>query len=254
MRIQPLGEILDLFHTPQRDAYATIGGNGHRETWALHSKEFRELLEYQYYKTTGAIPSPKTITNDLRALAGKARFDGAELPVHLRIAELDDRIYLDLANDRWEVVEITAAGWRVLEDPPVKFRRTSSMRPLPQPVRGGSLEELRPFVNVGAEEDWRLLVSFLVGTFHPWGPYPVLVLRGPHGAAKSTLMRVVRALIDPNHAPIRTLPESERDLFISVERGWLHPYDNLSVLPIWASDALCRPRHGRGVCHAQTLF
>jgi hypothetical protein len=33
--VHPLGEILDLFHTPQQEGYATIGVNSHRETWAL---------------------------------------------------------------------------------------------------------------------------------------------------------------------------------------------------------------------------
>src|SRR5262245_65711304 len=89
-----LGKTLDLFHTPQKESYATVEVNSHRETWALQSKGFRELLEYQYYKTTGTLPSPKTITDDLRILEGKARFEGPELPVHLRIAEQEDGIYL----------------------------------------------------------------------------------------------------------------------------------------------------------------
>jgi hypothetical protein len=244
--ITVLGETLDLFHTPQKECYATVEVNSHRETWALQSKQFRELLEYQYYKTTGAMPSPKTITNDLRMLEGKARFEGAELPVHLRLAELGDRLYLDLANNQWEVVEITAEGWCVVDNPPVKFRRTSSMAPLPHPEPGGTIEELRPFVNVGSEDDWRLLGSFLISTFHPRGPYPVLAIHGPHGATKSSLMRVVRALIDPNHAPIRTFPSTEQDLFISANQAWMLAYDNLSHLTVQRSDALCRLATGGG--------
>src|SRR5262249_20766382 len=147
--ITVLGETLDLFHTPQKESYATVEVNSHRETLALQSKELRELLEHQYYKTTGTLPAPKTIMNDLRMLEGKARFDGAELPVHLRIAGLDDRIYLDLTNAAWEVVEITAAGWCVVDNPPVKFRRTSSMAPLPHPEPGGTIEELRALMNIG---------------------------------------------------------------------------------------------------------
>lgn len=238
--VPPLGETLDLFHTHQKESYATIQVNSHRENWALQSKEFRELLEHQYYKMTGTMPSSKTITNDLRILEGKARFEGPELPVHLRIAEMEDRIYLDLANPDWEVVEITATGWCIVNDPPVKFRRSSSMCALPHPLSEGTIEDLRPFVNVESEDDWRLLVSFILSTFHPRGPYPVLVLHGPHGAAKSSLMRVVRGLIDPNHAPIRKLPRSEQDLFISANKGWVLAFDNLSALSSEASDALCR--------------
>jgi hypothetical protein len=237
---RPLGEILDLFHTPQQDAYATLRVHGHREIWALASPEFRHLREQYYYALTGTMPSQKTIRDDIRTLAGKARFEGAAQLVHLRIAELEERLYLDLANERWEVVEITRTGWRVMADPPVKFRRTSSMHALPHPLLGGSIAELRALVNIGSEDDWRLLVSFLVSTFHPRGPYPVLVLHGPQGAAKSTVMRMVRALVDPNHAPIRKLPRSERDLFISANQGWVLAFDNLSALSSEASDAFCR--------------
>ena len=238
--VPPLGEILELFHTPQQEGYATIGVNSHRETWALDSKEFRQLREQYYYVLNGTMPSQKTLKEELRILEGKARFEGPELPVHLRIAELEDRLYLDLANPAWEVVEITAQGWRVIDNPPVKFRRPSSMCALPHPLPGGTIEELRSLVNIGSEDDWRLLVSFLVSTFRPQGPYPVLVLHGPQGAAKSTVTKLVRALIDPNHAPIRKVPQSERDLFISATQGWVLAFDNLSALSSEASDAFCR--------------
>jgi len=251
--VHPMGEILALFHTPQQQGYATMGVNSHRETWALQSKEFRQLLEHQYYKMTGTMPSSKTITDDLRVLEGKARFEGPELQLHLRIAELEDRISLDLANPAWEFVEITTAGWGVMADSPVKFRRPSSMCALPYPLPGGTIEDLRPFVNIESEDDWRLLVSFLVSTFYPRGPYPVLVLHGSQGAAKSTLTRMVRALIDPNHAPIRTLPRSERDLVISAQQGWLLAFDNLSVLSDKMSDAFCRLATGGGL-GTRTLY
>jgi hypothetical protein len=244
--VPPLGTILDLFHNPQQEGYATIGVNSHRETWALQSEGFRHLRERYYYALSGTMPSQKVIKEDIRALEGKARFEGAEMPVQLRIAEYEDRIYLDLANPAWEVVEITAAGWRIVDDPPVKFRRPSSMYALPHPLPGGTIEDLRSLVNIGSEDDWRLLVSFLVSTFRPRDPYPLLVLHGPQGAAKSTVTKLVRALIDPNQAPIRTLPRSERDLFISAQQGRLLAFDNLSALSDQMSDALCRLATGGG--------
>jgi len=57
---------------------------------------------------------------------------------------------------------------------------------------------------------------------------------------------MMRGLIDPNHAPIRTLPRSEWDLFISAHQGWLLAFDNLSALPNQMSDALCRLATGGG--------
>jgi hypothetical protein len=66
------------------------------------------------------------------------------------------------------------------------------------------------------------------------------VIYGEQGSAKSSLVRVLRALVDPNTAALRTTPHDERDLVIAATNGWLIALDNLSHLPDWLSDALCR--------------
>jgi hypothetical protein len=120
------------------------------------------------------------------------------------------------------------------------------MLPLPKPVPGGGLAALRPFVNLACEEDWRLLVSWLLAAYRPTGPYPVLIIYGEQGSAKSSLVRMLRALLDPNTAALRTTPRDERDLVIAATNGWLIALDNLSHLPDWLSDALCRLATGSG--------
>ena len=102
-------------------------------------------------------------------LEAKAQFDGPEMPVFTRLAEKGDAIYLDLANDAWEVVEVTPYGWRVIADPPVKFRRTKACYPFLTPVAGGSIDELRQFINAPDDTTWRLLVAYLVASMRPSG-------------------------------------------------------------------------------------
>ena len=103
-------------------------------------------------------------------LQGLALFAGPTEKVHIRYGEHEGKIYLDLANEKWEVVEIGPEGWRVINDPPVKFLRTPGMRPLPTPKPGGSIEELRSFLNLRTESDegepndgdWILFVAWLL--------------------------------------------------------------------------------------------
>jgi hypothetical protein len=143
-------------------------------------------------------------------------------------------------------VEIDAAGWRVITDAPVRFRRPKGLKPLPVPVTGGSLGELRHFVNVADDNSWRLLVAWMLAALRPRGPYPVLCLHGQQGSAKSTLARVLRSLIDPNLAELRSEPKEPRDLMIAADASWIIALDNLSSLPAWLSDALCRLSTGGG--------
>jgi hypothetical protein len=87
----------------------------------------------------------------------------------------------------------------------------------------------------------------------PEGPFPILVLQGEQGSAKSTTARLLKDLIDPSTVPLRTLPSCERDLAIAASKVWVLSVDNLSGLPIWLSDAFCRLATGGGF-GTRTLF
>jgi hypothetical protein len=91
-----------------------------------------------------------------------------------------------------------------------------------------------------------LVVAWLVAALFNRGPYSLLVLSGEQGSAKSTFAAILRALIDPNVAPLRTLPRDNRDMFISANNGHVLAFDNLSGLPDAVSDTLCRLATGGG--------
>jgi hypothetical protein len=128
----------------------------------------------------------------------------------------------------------------------VRFRRPRGLLPLPEPLPGGAVDELRAFVNAPDDDRWRLLLAWLVAALRPRGPYPALALSGEQGSAKSTAARVLRALVDPNAAPLRAQPREPRDLMIAATNGWAVALDNLSAVPVWLSDALCRLATGGG--------
>ena len=153
---------------------------------------------------------------------------------------------MDLSNEKWEAVKVTRDGWQVVLDPPVRFRRPQGMFPLPTPIKNGSLAHLRDMVNVGSDSDWALLLGWLIQALRPTGPYPILVLHGEQGSAKSTVARILRRLVDPNKAELRGDYREARDLAIAATNGWFLVLDNLSHLSTWLSDALCRLSTGGG--------
>jgi hypothetical protein len=240
-----------LFHASDGSGFADLIIDGHRETWPLRSKRFQGWLRQQYYERTWDAPSPAALNAALNVLEAQAQFDGPQRKISVRLAKQDGLIYLDLADEFWRCVEIGPNGWRIAEDPPVRFRRSAGMQPLPLPVRGGSIESLAPFF--ASENDFVLVVAWLLGALRAGGPFPVLAIAGEQGSAKTVLSKLLRALIDPSVAPVRALPRDEREMFIAASNGHVLAFDNLSGLPPWLSDTLCRLTSG-GAFSTRRLF
>jgi hypothetical protein len=99
-------------------------------------------------------------------------------------------------------------------------------------------------LNLPDPNDFVLVVSWLLGALRADGPYPLLGISGEQGSAKTVLSKLLRALVDPSAAPVRALPREERDLFIAASNGHVMAFDNLSGLPAWLSDTLCRLTSG----------
>lgn len=235
-----------LFHAPDDTGYADLKIKGHRETWPIRSKWFKRWLAQQFYEETASAPNSEAMQSALNVIEARAHFDAPQMDVHIRVAGHDGKLYLDLADDAWRVVEIDEVGWRIVDGPPVRFRRAAGMQPLPVPVTGGSVEMLRSFLNVGGDSDFVLVVAWALAVLRNKGPYPVVVLSGEQGSAKSTFSAILRALLDPNSAPLRALPREDRDLFIAATNGHVLAFDNVSGLPPWISDTLCRLATGGG--------
>ena len=233
-----------LFHDPSSTAFVDLTIEGHRETWPVRSRQFRHWLRRRYYEETGSAASAHSIRSAVDLFEARAQFDAPERAVHIRIAEHEGRVYLDLADKDWRAVEIGPDGWQVVTSPPIRFRRAAGMLPLPSPQRGGSIESLATFLNLPTSDEFVLVVAWLLAALHQSGPYPLLVIAGEQGSAKTVLTRVLRALIDPNAAPTRAPLREERDLMIAANNGHVLAYDNLSGLPSWLSDALCRLASG----------
>lgn len=225
--------------------YATLRRDGHHEHWPVNSRQFRQWLGKEFYDRKKSVVGSQTMQDVINVLGGKAKFGGLTYPLFVRVAGHEERIYLDLVDEAWRAIEVDKAGWRIVENPPVRFRRAKAMLPLPVPVKGGSVAELRRFVNV-IDEHWPLLLAWLIATFRPTGPYTILKLLGEQGSAKTTTAKAVRALNDPNSAAVRSAPRSERDLVISASNSWVAAFDNLSWVESDMSDAYCRLVSGGG--------
>jgi hypothetical protein len=240
-----------LFHTSDHRGYANITNGDHRETWPIRSKNFKLWLTRSWFLTTGKPPSREALNSNLDQIEAEALFDGPVQSVFIRVGAAQGKLYLDLCDDKWRVIEIDPAGWRVISNPPIYFRRTPGMEPQPVPLTGGSIDLLRPFLNLPKDDEdddgFVLTIAWLLAAFRECGPYPLLVLSGEQGTAKTFFCKLMRMLIDPNSTPNRTLPREERDLYITANNSHILAFDNVSGMPHWISDALCRLSTGGGL-------
>ena len=238
------------------DAYATLSVDGHLEHYRVRSATYRRWLTRRYgdentiQGPSGPIacaPGSQAMTEAIAAIEANAGRGPLDFP-KLRLAgsAKSGVVEIDLCDAGWQAARIDRDGWWVVAEPAARFVRAPGMLPLPEPVRGDGLALLRKHLAIGGTASERLVLGFLIGSLCPRGPYPILALHGEQGSGKSTLVRMIRRLVDPNRAGDRSRPKDEQDLVIAASNSWLVCFDNLSRIDENLSDALCRIATGAG--------
>ena len=243
-----------LHHDADRNAVAVIPMPTRREVWRVYSSGFEEWLRAAYWRAKEMGVPETTMKSALATLAAAGINDGDEIEVHVRAARCDDGYLIDLADEQWQAIHVTPQGWRVVNESPVYFTRTPSMRSLPMPVptrmTHGDVGLLWQHTNVPTHSRVMVL-AWLLDCFRPDTPFPALELVGEQGSAKSTTQFVLRSLVDPNKVMLRGRPKTVEDVFVAAANNWLVSYENLSGLTPEQQDAFCTLATGGGFASRQ---
>lgn len=232
---------VELFHTPFGEAFVTIPVGAHFEHYKVTSSYFEAWLRNKFYAEHEKPCGSQGVRDAIATLAGKAIHEGKRHSVEVRVAQHEGDVWIDIGDEERRAARVDARGWTVVPatEVPVKFARTGNMAALPIPEHGGSVDLLRPLVNMPDNDSFVLFIGFLVGSLNPLGPYGILSVSGEHGCAKSTICKFAVRLIDPRKPDLRRPPRNERDLFISACRARVVALNNVSGLKADISDALC---------------
>jgi hypothetical protein len=220
---------------------------------SVASKVFKDYLAGLYFKKREKAPGSEALSAAIRIISYRGRFESPKVDVFIRTAIHQGRFIIDLADDRRHVVIVDKDGWKITNRSPVKFKRPKALQALPMPERPGNINLLRKHLNIRAEADFILAVAWLLKAFINTGAYPILVFLGEQGVAKSTATKRLRSLVDPNAAPLRSPPRTERDLAVACSNALVTVIENISFIPVWMSDALCRLATGGGFS-TRTLY
>ena len=249
---------LELFTAKDGRAYVSYtAANGVRETATLQSDEFRLFLTGLYFKAEGVPIANERVKEVIAALQSVAAENKTQRSVYTRTGASEDgsKIYYDIGDGK-NVIEITADGWQVVaaNAVDVRFRRPGAMQANVLPRRSeDARERFRALVNVEDDAGFVLLLSWLVQCFRPDGPYPILGVSSIQGSGKSTLTKMLRRIVDPNGAPLRSPQQSERDLAAAAINNYMVVVDNVSGIKPWYADCLCRLATGGGFA-SRTLY
>lgn len=233
------------FHTDSGDPYAAVPNGNHKEIRSLDGRPFRVWLSGLYYRAKGKPVGAEAIKQAIDTLAAKAIYDSPEpVALHTRIAAHEEAFWYDKCDPEWRAIKIEPSQWSI-ESPPIIFERYSHQAEQITPIVGGELDRILKYIPL--KESPILFLCWLIASFIPGIPHPVLILYGEKGASKSTSCEFIKSLIDPSKLKTMTLSNDERTLAVNLQQHWFLPFDNVSFISESTSDTLCRAVTGGGI-------
>lgn len=251
-----LNNIKEFYYTNENLAYVKIDLGKHNEIVRTDSIVFKHWLIYLFEQSRNDILTDKDIKTAISSIDSLCFFKGKRVSIYLRIAEKNDVIYLDLCNEQRQVLEISSKGFKILDESPVLFCRTDDMDKIPIPIytNKGDYLKLGNYLNINTIEDLNMIVAFIIASFRPSMPKPLLNLTGEAGTGKSMNTRLIRKFIDP--AKQKDLLKKDinmKEMPLAAASQYLIAYDNLSGISKEGSDLLCIVSTG-GVMTQRRLY
>ena len=227
----------ELFHDERGHPMIARKTDQGRRVIPLDSKEFGSFLSqlsHTHFKKPVRSEVRSTVTS---ALSGIAMFERPRIELSVRSAKHKGSFWLDL--DGYKAIEVNNDGWKIHTEPPILFRHFRHQKDLPIPERDGDIKKVLDYMNVKSEDHKLLLLTYLVAALVPDIPSNLLVISGQQGTAKSTLLKVLKSLIDPSDLDLNISFSNREQMVLTAWQSRMLNLDNISHVSRWLSDALC---------------
>jgi hypothetical protein len=244
---------LELFVDQYGTPFAAVKVKDHVEVLSLNTSRFRNWLCKLYYVENEALLNGEEVASILNVLRAEAEFGENRKQMVLRVADNDTSLIYDLTNSKWQAVTIGAEGWKVGPAPTI-FLRYNNHQEQVYPTGEYPADIFDRFLhlfNIADLEQKVLLKCYIISLFFPKIPRPALMLHGEQGSAKSTSQELIKMLVDPSTVKTLSFPRDSVELIQKLSHNYIAYFDNISHIPDWVSDELCRAVTGSGFSKRQ---
>ncbi len=246
--VEALDDHLSLFQSRDEMLYVRFTWNRKQRIAKLQGSSFRAYVQEFYYNMHGDIPSKANTEAIVDWFRGKCLVS-PRLDPSVRVKKHKDATWFNMSDKDWRYIKVSKEGWQIEHEcpPQVPLVREQSVSRYPDPVPGGDLGLLKKHINYGDEDQWKLLVGFILSAMRDEKEYPILVISGQQGSGKTTLSDILMTLLDPHGDTPASLPKKESDIGTSARHRHLLAFDNISGLKWDVSDSLCKLSTGLSV-------
>lgn len=226
----------------QRIVHARVGGKRHK---GAASRRYRAANKNKVLSAEQEKRAMLLLEHE--AIEGGVVYESAN-----RAALHNGSVYVDLGRTDNKAVRVAPDGWTVVSETPVRFVR-GSRGELPLPAAGGALADFERHLNLGQADVIRA-VAFVIGALAPLPSFPILLIEGRQGTAKSTIGDMLVLLCDPPHGAKGariTMPRGDQNLLVHASGVRVVFIDNSSDISTAEADSLCRLATGGGTSTRQ---
>lgn len=215
--------------------------NGAMAFEPIESKSFQAFLGYQYRFRSGdnLVPDYSKLLTIVSQDQLFKRNNWVRINRRVAGSITKGKIAYFLADENWALVVISKNAWKIGKSKNLKFIRSKFDEAQANPVGGGDLLQLmRKYINMD-EDSFVLFVVHVVQAFSRYSSHFAAILSSSKGTGKTTLTKVMRALIDPSATGATLMPSSEGDLKNLLANGYMVCFDNTAALSTKVSNILC---------------
>jgi len=239
------------FRANQFDVYATITTTAGVVHVKIYSRIFKMYLS-GIALSNSIMPTDTT----LNAVINWIEYETVNAEnnieeVHYRKGfDKDGNLWILRSTDPMEYIKVTTEGYESqLTDCPIKIvvNETAKELPLPLPKKqDGDLNLINKYVNLEPSK-LPLLHSLLTCFYVLKNEFPITLAQGQHNTGKSTMIKVIYSLVDPNESRLRGMVAEKREMYTAAGKTHLFGMDNLKVIPTWWSEIVCQIATGAEV-------